>query len=244
MPPSPSTENEPLSLATPVALMRKMSHDLRGPLSAITATSELFEEGAYGEVSEKQERAIQRIYRNGMRLTTILDHLILYITGESRDYPLYVQPFDPRAVLDAVVDQVKPALANRPVAIEITIGKTLPANLTGDVAAIRQILLALLWNAVGFTREGTIQVVSKWSTRTGWTIRVIDTGIGITPEAAPHIFEPFWRGAQTVVRVPSAGSGLGLAAARALTAIMSGRLKLEQSTSAGSTFRLTLPLKK
>lgn len=240
----PTTEPEPLSLAKPVALIRKMSHDLRGPLSAITATSELFEEGAYGELTDKQERAIQRINRNGQRLTTILDHLILYITGESRDFPLLAQPFDPRAVLDAVVDQVRPALADRPITLELTVGKNLPAQLTGDVTAVRQVLLALLWNAVGFTQEGQIQVISKWSTRIGWTIRVQDTGIGIGADSVSHIFEPFWRGAQTIVPVPTAGSGLGLAAARALTSVMNGRLKLEQSSPAGSTFRLMLPLKK
>lgn len=233
-----------MSLATPTALMRRLSHDLRGPLSAITATSELFEEGAYGDLSDKQERAIQRISRNGARLKTILDQLILYITGESRDYPLLAQPFDPRAVLDAVIDQVSPSIADKPLTIELTIGKGLPTQLTGDVTAVRQILLAMLWNAIAFTRDGQIHVISKWHARTGWTIRVQDSGIGIEAEAALHIFEPFWRGAQPFTPVPTAGSGLGLAAARALTSAMNGRLKLEQTSPAGSTFRLTLPLKK
>lgn len=233
-----------LSFADPARLVRQMSHDMRGPLNAITATSDMFMEAAYGELTEKQQRAMQRIQRNGSRLTVMLDHFSLYVKANSGTYESQAQAFDPRLLLGTLVSEVCKAAAEFSLEVTATFSSNTPAFLTGDREAVCHICAALLWNAVAFTEAGSIHVDSKWAARKGWSIRVTDSGTGIEPQSAPHVFVPFYRGAQPVHAVPTAGCGLGLAVAKALTDAMNGRLALESTSPTGSTFLLTLPLKK
>jgi signal transduction histidine kinase len=109
-----------------------------------------------------------------------------------------------------------------------------------DRNIIRRIILALLWNSVAATENGTLSVLVNWSSSNGYTISVKDTGIGIPASDAERVFEIFWKGKSQVQPLGS-GCGIGLAMARALALLMKGSLSLVASSAQGSTFDLQIP---
>ncbi len=100
-------------------------------------------------------------------------------------------------------------------------------------------LSALVWNAISFTSNGSVNIRSQW--KAGWLLTVKDTGPGIPPDAIPHIFEPFWRGNVAGTAVPTAACGLGLAMAQAFAHLIKGQLSLKISSKRGSIFSIFVP---
>jgi signal transduction histidine kinase len=112
-------------------------------------------------------------------------------------------------------------------------------SLRADAARLQQVLLNLLTNAQKFTPDGGTITLSASATETAVTITVHDTGIGIAPEHAAIIFEPFRR-VETGYARSQSGTGLGLALSRRLVELMGGTLTLESAPGTGSTFTVTL----
>ena len=104
-----------------------------------------------------------------------------------------------------------------------------------DPVRIREVLSNLVANGVRHTPSGGSVVVRGEVTGDRVVLRVVDTGPGIDPDLLPHVFDRFAKGAD------STGSGLGLAIARHLVAAHGGTLDVEETGSAGTTFRVTLP---
>jgi signal transduction histidine kinase len=227
--------------ATLIRLLRQMSHDMRTPLGALTSTSEMLVGGVYGTLTPQQARAQERIGRNSRRLLAILNDFVTYVKAEMGNLELSQERFDPRKSLTAWCSEVCPSAEEKGLAFNLTMMERVPACLVGDKIAISQIILALLWNAVAFTAHGNISIESDWLESNQWVVTVTDSGTGISSEDTAHIFEPFWRG-QTRPQVPTAGVGLSLAVALALTKIMNGQLFLKQTGPEGSAFCVQLPL--
>jgi signal transduction histidine kinase len=115
-----------------------------------------------------------------------------------------------------------------------------------DLDRTEQILVNLLGNAIRYTEKGEI-IVKVWRTKQEVWIAIIDTGIGISAEDLPFIFERFWRADKSRSRsVPSAsrysgGTGIGLAIARRLVELQGGKLEVTSEIGKGSEFRFCLP---
>ena len=112
----------------------------------------------------------------------------------------------------------------------------------GDEPRVEQVAINLISNAFKFTAEGsvTLDIGVNQDAHT-WTIRVIDTGIGIPPHALDLIFEEFRQVDGSPTRAYT-GSGLGLAIVRNLVRLMNGSIVVESELGKGSTFTVTLPL--
>jgi signal transduction histidine kinase len=105
-----------------------------------------------------------------------------------------------------------------------------------DPVRLRQILENLLNNALRYTPQGgSIRIIANSDGRAVF-VTVADTGTGIPPEHLPHLFERFWKSAD------SGGSGLGLAIARTLVEAHGGQIHAESTLGRGTTLRLQLPL--
>jgi signal transduction histidine kinase len=233
--------DEPLSMSQPVPLMRQMSHDMRVPLTAILATSDLFAEGTYGELNPKQVRAIERIRRCSHKLHALLDDLMAYVKAEAGEFPLTIKPFRPRDMLERISSDVQPTVKEKNLQLSTLTSETVPIMLLGDETAVSRVISALVWNAVSFTAQGNIRIETDWVPGGNWVVSVRDSGPGISPKEAAHIYEPFWRGEERP-QVPTSGCGLGLAMALALVKVMHGTLLLKETGATGSTFVLSLPL--
>jgi len=105
---------------------------------------------------------------------------------------------------------------------------------------IEQVLLNLIRNAIHFTEEGGIILVSAESiANDGVRITVRDTGVGIEPEHLPHLFDRFYRAEQSRART-SGGAGLGLAIAREMVTAMGGTISVESAPKEGTSFTIEL----
>ncbi len=232
---------EPLSLAQPVRLMRQMSHDMRSPLNVLIATVSMFTEGLYGDLTPEQRRAMDRMRRNGDRIVQILDALMIYVKAEANQYVVSSQPFDMAALLRDTIFKVQPVAEKAGIDINLNVDSSVPQILIGANTAIAEITLAMLWNAVAFMPEG--QIVVNAAYRDGQMhLTVKDAGPGIPPEDAPHLFEPFWHNLQPLRATPTSACGLGLAVAAALSRLLNGEIRLQETSETGSTFAVWLPL--
>jgi signal transduction histidine kinase len=108
-----------------------------------------------------------------------------------------------------------------------------------DLNRLVQVLFNLLGNAVKFTERGSVRTTVR-TAGNGIEFRVVDTGIGIAPEALAHIFDEF-RQADIGTTRRFGGSGLGLAIAKRLVEMQGGTISVESTVGKGSTFRVWLP---
>jgi signal transduction histidine kinase len=117
-----------------------------------------------------------------------------------------------------------------------------PAWVHGDSVAMERVFLVVLENAVKYTPVGGQISVHFHNGQGNATVEIQDTGIGISENDSPHIFERFYRADAARVREPQAGYGLGLAIARWIVDMHSGSIQLQSKLGQGSLFRISLPV--
>jgi CheY-like chemotaxis protein/anti-sigma regulatory factor (Ser/Thr protein kinase) len=159
------------------------------------------------------------------------------VTGKLQ---LRTQPVDLRSVVEAALDVVRTAAAAKSVTLESKLPPT-PAVVSGDRDRLQQVVWNLLSNAVKFTESGGTIAVELGGDDRYCSIVVADTGMGISPEFLPHIFERFRQADQSTTR-EHGGLGLGLAIAKEISELHGGVLKASSGgRGQGSRFTLTLP---
>jgi CheY-like chemotaxis protein len=156
-------------------------------------------------------------------------------------------PFSLHRVLEEVCKLVAPQAGLKRLGVECQLAESVPAEVVGDPARLRQVLVNLLGNAIKFTAHGSVtlevtQIVSEpGSQRANLLFRVCDTGIGIPREQQETIFEAFGQADSSVTR-RFGGTGLGLTICSQLVQLMGGRIWVESTPGAGSTFQFTCVL--
>jgi CheY-like chemotaxis protein len=145
-----------------------------------------------------------------------------------------------------VTDVVFAAASKKGLTLTHTVASDVPQILLGDPVRLRQILLNLLANAIRFTDEGDIAVMVSVAdqdpTSTTLRFQVVDTGIGITRNELPKVFEAFHQADDSSTR-SEGGAGLGLAIVRQLTEMMGGKISVTSQPTMGSTFIFVVKLR-
>ncbi|MEA5416116.1 ATP-binding protein [Synechococcus sp. BA-132 BA5] len=183
-------------------------------------------------------------------LLTIINDILDFSKIESGAMQLEEQSFDLRLCIEEALDLTVSRLLNKDVELILDIDPTTPLAVIGDLTRLRQILWNLLSNAVKFTSHGEIVVmVSAESLRVDahqptsccFTFQIRDTGIGVSSELIPLLFEPFRQADPSMAR-RYGGTGLGLAITRRLCELMGGAITLESQEGQGSLFTFTVQL--
>ena len=186
-----------------------ISHEVRTPMNGVLGMLELLQKT---ELSEKQSGFINNAIRSGKGLLSLINDILDFSKIESNKLKLDRVPFN---IEDTVNDalQVVTEQANRKNIELITEIIDIDKQLIGDEQRLRQILINLIGNAVKFTEHGYVKVrVEKTAVyKTGLQLKfeISDSGIGITPEALPHIFKDFTQQDDSTTR-KFGGTGLGL----------------------------------
>jgi signal transduction histidine kinase len=206
-------------------------------MNAIIGYAHLLLEGMAGPLSAEQEADVRQIADGGDRLLRLIDDVLDLSRIESGRLELATEPVDVGGVLDAVRVELAPLAAARGLTLEASAppGLVVPA----DPQRLRQVVLNLAGNAVKFTERGGVWLEASRGSA-GVDIVVADTGIGIAPEALPHVFDEF-RQADDGASRRYQGSGLGLAIVRRLVRLHGGVIAVVSEPGAGSTFTVTLP---
>jgi CheY-like chemotaxis protein len=156
-------------------------------------------------------------------------------------------PFDLTAVIEGVVDFLRPQALEKSIAISAVYDSPAPRWYQGDSFRLRQIILNIASNAVKFTSAGKVMIrvhrEKQPQQSRGITIEISDTGIGIPEDQLPYVFDKFHQVDPSTTR-KYGGTGLGLAISRELTELMGGAVSLTSKTGVGSTFVISLPLKR
>jgi two-component system, OmpR family, sensor histidine kinase KdpD len=218
------------SEAVQKAILRAVSHDLRSPLTAITAAVRELRSGALSE--HAREELISVAASEAERLSRLVENLL----DLSRLQAGRAQPRTSWCSVDELVRAAADSASAPVECFDIGLSDDLPA-LNCDAAQLERALANVLENSARFAGDRLVVVRAGAAGR--WlTLRVSDHGPGIASDELERIFEPFHRS----IGEPSGGSGLGLAIARGFVEANGGRLRVESVRGEGCTFVFRLPL--
>jgi signal transduction histidine kinase len=209
-------------------------------LNVILGYTELLLDGEFGGTTPEQATTLRRIDRRAHELLELINSTLEANRLEAGRLDLALREIEVPAVIQALQADTHDLPENPNVSLRWDSVPALP-RLHTDPAKLQIVLKNLIRNAMKFTEQGTVTVAAH-GRDDGVEITVNDTGIGITPEVMPTIFEPFRQGDGSDTR-QYGGVGLGLYIARRLTTLLGGTIGVESEVGKGSTFRLWLPLR-
>ena len=217
-----------------------VSHELKTPLTSILGWAQMLLSAELDESkAAKALKVIERHSRLQVQLVNDLLDVSGIIAGKLR---LNVRPMDARPIIESAVETVRPAAEAKGIVIRSNLDKTV-GPIVADPDRLQQIVWNLVSNAVKYTQQnGEIDV--RLETANGQaTITVSDTGIGITPEFLPYVFERFRQEDNHMTTRKYGGLGLGLAIVRHLVEMHGGTVSAtSEGAGLGSTFTVCLPL--
>ncbi len=216
--------------------LASVSHELRTPLNAIVGTGALLESSAADSEQREMSRTIMTAART---LLSLIDGILDLSRIEAGKMPETRSDFDLADLLGQLRRMTAMQAQAKGLSFNIHVAARTPLRLAGDDRRLREILLNLVSNAVKFTSEGGITIAVDAVRRSGTTARlrfeVIDTGIGIEPEARQRIFETFEQANPTILN-RFGGTGLGLAITRKSVQLLRGEIGVDSTVGIGSTF--------
>lgn len=215
-----------------------VSHELRTPLNAIIGYSSLLLDETYGPMSGRQKFPVEGVHRNALELRNLINNVLDLSRIESGKMPIFSEPVDLRRLLPEIVEDVKPLMKGKEVALRWKIQDDL-ITIQSDQSKIRHIFLNLFTNAIKFTESGAI-TLSAGNVEGGVQFSVQDTGIGMKSEELPLIFDPFKQIGASMAR-NVIGSGLGLTIVKSSVEALRGRIEVQSEHGVGSTFTVFLP---
>ncbi len=220
--------------------LANMSHELRTPLNGIQGYTELIMDGIYGEVPEKIKEIMERIQQSGNRLLSLINAVLDLSKIEAGRITLSLADYSMQGVVQTVCTAVEPLAVEKRLALKVTVPPDLPVG-KGDEQRITQVLTNLVGNAIKFTEVGEVGV-QVTSTNGTFMVAVADTGTGIAEADQQKVFEEFQQADSSSTR-KKGGTGLGLTIAKKIIEMHGGRIWVESSLGAGSTFQFTLPVR-
>jgi two-component system, OmpR family, heavy metal sensor histidine kinase CusS len=217
------------------------SHELRAPIALIRTTAEVAVQRRNREANEYLE-ALDDILEESERTSQVVDSLMLLARADAGKEVLERGLVDASSISHAAVEQGEKLARIRGLYFSSSI-PDVPIWVQADAEALRRALLILIDNAAKYTPEGG-SVRVDLSANDGFArFSVSDTGIGITLDDLPHIFDRFWRADKARSR-SHGGAGLGLSIAKWIAETHAGSITVESHSGKGSVFSLHVPLEK
>ncbi len=213
-----------------------MGHELKTPLHAIRGFSQLLLQNVEGPLTGEQRQDVEAILGSGNHLLELIDNILRFSKLEAGEETLHIETaYADQLVLEAM-NSVSSLVRGKGLAL---VNQTPAIPVQTDATKLKQILINLLSNAIKYTPSGTITVGAE-PLEGEVRFSVADTGLGIAPEDAERVFEPFTQLDSSNTR-ESAGIGLGLAIVKKYVEMHGGRVWFEGVQGEGSVFHFTLP---
>jgi len=221
-----------------------MSHEIRTPLNGIIPLLDIV---LSTQLGADQRDYLQTAYKSARELLRIVDDILDYSKIEANKLELENVGLNLRELLDAVQRLMGKSAEAKGLTLNVAIEPGVRLAVRGDPTRLRQVLTNLVSNAIKFTARGSVQIhVSKrGETRTHYEVlfAVKDTGVGIAPDAATKLFQPFSQADASTTRIHG-GTGLGLVICKRIVDLMHGKIGVRSEPGKGSMFWFSVPLAK
>jgi PAS domain S-box-containing protein len=221
-----------------------MSHELRTPLNAILGFSQLMQHTPKLPVEHYEHAEI--IHRSGNYLLSLINNILDLSKIEADKTTLNIQEFSIHSLLNELREMLQLRVNKAGLSMIFECSPEVPPYICADDIKLQQILINLLSNAIKFTRQGEIILRVDCSSPSSSNLRlhfsIQDSGVGITPEELPKIFEPFNQA--EAGREIQEGTGLGLTISRKFVQLMGGEIVVTSELDQGTTFQFQIPVQK
>ncbi len=223
--------------------LANMSHEIRTPLNGILGFTEIMlRDGSAIPVDEHTEN-LKSIRSSGKHLLALINDILDLSKIEAGQMVVELMPCSPHQAIAETVSVLRVRAFEKGITLDYRWEGSIPETIVTDPYRLKQLLMNLVGNAIKFTDQGSVLIVTRFeqtSLAPELVIEVRDTGIGIPKVKWEEIFAPFVQADNSVTR-KYGGTGLGLAICKNITAALHGRLQLSSIVGQGSTFTLRIP---
>lgn len=217
-------------------ILSMFAHDMKNPIVTSGGFLSRLLAGKAGALTNKQQDYLEFIRDDLQKVENLISSFLEFSRLETKEYKPMPGPFDLEMAINKVIALSRIEADKKNIEIIFDSPQENPVIINADSMMINRVITNLLNNALKYTHpEGTITVKLSESDK-DTLVHVTDTGVGISEDHLPYIFDAFFR-----VSRDSIGSGLGLAITKTIIEAHGGRLWVESTSGVGSTFSFTLP---
>lgn len=218
-----------------------LTHDLKTPLLGAIETLKAFQKEKFGAVTSDQQKVLATMVRSHKTSLQLVETLLDVYRNDTKGLKLQLEPVDLVVIAEETIDTLTGLAYSRQVHICLGYGDSDFRKsfwVKADAFQLRRVFTNLITNAINHSLRGSRVEVVLESQATYQVVKVIDTGLGITAEELPKLFERFYQGDSTR---QAKGSGLGLYLTRQIIEAHGGIIWAEDCTSGGALFGFRLP---
>jgi signal transduction histidine kinase/ActR/RegA family two-component response regulator len=224
---------------TKSTFLATMSHEIRTPMNGVLGMIDVLERTP---LTAEQRDSLGTVRYSASALLKIIDDILDFSKIEAGRLDLECIELSTVELIEGAAETLAPQAAAKGVKLVAYVAAGAPERVKGDPLRLQQILFNLLGNALKFTEKGSVRVTLEPAQAEGMVaIRVVDTGIGLTPEQREKLFQPFVQADNSTTR-RFGGTGLGLSIVRRLAEAMGGDVAVESAPGIGSAFTVVARL--
>ena len=226
------------------AFLSNMSHEIRTPMNAIIGLNSIVLNDP--EISERTRGQLEKIGYSANHLLGIINNILDMSRIESGRMIIRKEEFSFPRMLEQVNTMISGHCRDKGIRYECRINGKIDEYYIGDDMKLRQVIINILGNAVKFTPEGgevtfTVENTARFEGKATLRFTMKDTGIGMSPDYLPHLFDPFSQeDSSTTNRYGS--TGLGMPITKSIVELMNGHIGVESEKGKGTTFTVTVTL--
>ncbi len=223
------------------AFLANMSHEIRTPMNAILGFTEVLRRNIERDETKRQ-RHLNTIHSSGTHLLNLINDILDLSKIEADRMEVESIPCAVHRVVADVVTVMRVRADEKNITLDYQFEGEIPEQITSDPARLRQVLTNLIGNSIKFTEKGGVRVLTRLvneSESPKIVIQVVDTGIGMTDEAAERIFDPFSQADVSVTR-RFGGTGLGLSISKRIAEVLGGGISVSSEAGVGSVFTVII----